>query len=56
MNINHYYNNLTDVQFKLYEEKAMEMCAEQIGVKKLDESQINIFQALKEVYRSKYCF
>lgn len=53
MNINHYYNNLNEIQFKMYEEKAMEMCAEQIGVKKLDESQINIFQALKEVYIKK---
>ena len=53
MNINHYYNTLTDIQFKLYEEKAMEMCADEIGVEKLDEYQINIFHALKEVYIKK---
>lgn len=53
MNINKYYNNLNDIQFKFYEEKAMEMCADEIGVKKLNESQVNIFQALKEVYIKK---
>ena len=48
--INNRYNNLTPLEEKFYEEKAIELCAEEIGVTRLDKNQLKIFQSLKEIY------
>ncbi len=48
--INNRYNELTDLEYQFYEEKAIELCAREIGATTLNENQLKIFQALREVY------
>ena len=47
--INNRYNELTDLEYQFYEEKAIELCAREIGATTLNENQLKIFQALREV-------
>lgn len=48
--INNRYNHLTDLEYQFYQEKAIELCAREIGTTKLNENQLRIFNSLREIY------